>query len=307
MAGAAPPDVTAGIAPEPFHDALARIVAARRRYVALNRAIAPEPDRGPDPSPAPGAPASGTSSPPTPSGAPISGASHAEPSALDPAASAPSRSLAEAFADSFLDALLADPGLPPPSTAAAFLAWAADRPAPCDFALVLAATEALRRGDRAAAARRARRAAALLPNDLHIQRLLRRATGAAEPDLRGRFCRAPFESIETAPGGDVHFCCPAWLPVPIGNLGDASPDAIWNSPAAQAIRASIHDGSYRYCSRVHCAHLSSDSLPRAEALPTPNLRRAALEHSTRLTERPRKLVLAHDRSCTLSCPPAGQA
>lgn len=292
MEGAAPPDVAAGIAPEPFHDALARIVAARRRYVALNRTIAPEH----------GAAEADVEPDPTPGGAPAAGALSPEPSSLAPTASAPPSAPAEAFANAFLDALLADPGLQPPAMATAFLAWAADRPAPCDFALVLAATEALRRGDRPAAARHARRAAGLLPNDLHIQRLLRRATGAAELDLRGRFCRAPFESIETAPGGDVHFCCPAWLPVPIGNLGAASPEAIWNSPAAQAIRASIHDGSYRYCSRVHCAHLSADTLPRVEALPTPTLRAAAAARATRLAERPRKLVLAHDRSCTLSCP-----
>lgn len=248
--------------PALFGDALARIVAARRRYVALNREIAPEPDTDARPVPTP----------------------------------------AEAFAAAFLDGLLADPGFRAPSAAADFLAWAVDRAAPCDFALVLAALEALRRGDREVAARHARRAATLLTNDLNIQHLVDRATGTAQPDLRGRFCRAPFESIETAPGGDVHFCCPAWLPVPIGNLGTMSPDAIWNSPAAQAIRASIHDGSYRYCSRLHCAHLSSDSLPRTEALPTPALRAAAAERSTTLAEGPRKLVLAHDRSCTLSCP-----
>jgi len=36
----------------------------------------------------------------------------------------------------------------------------------------------------------------------------------------------------------VFFCCPAWLPVPIGNLETESADEIWNSPAAQEIRGS---------------------------------------------------------------------
>lgn len=214
-------------------------------------------------------------------------------------ADGPGPSPAEAFADGFLDALLAAAG---PAERTRFLAWAAERPVPCVFALVLATLDALRRGALTEAAGLAQRAGLLLPNDLLVQRLSQRASGRQEADLAGRFCRAPFESLETAPGGDVHFCCPAWLPVPIGNLDSSSPEEIWNSPAAQAIRASIHDGSYRYCSRVHCAHLSSGTLPRTEALPTPALREAAAGRRTRLDVRPRKLVLAHDRSCTLSCP-----
>jgi molybdenum cofactor biosynthesis enzyme MoaA len=112
----------------------------------------------------------------------------------------------------------------------------------------------------------------------------------------------PFESIETAPNGDVHFCCPAWLPVPIGNLNEGTHEEIWNSPTARAIRQSIHDGSYRYCSRVHCAHLSSNSLPTRGELKLDYLRTISQTKATRLASRPRKLVLAHDRSCTLSCP-----
>ena len=56
---------------------------------------------------------------------------------------------------------------------------------------------------------------------------------ADPPDLAGRFCSAPFESLETAPGGQAYFCCPAWLPAPIGNLNEADAADVWNSPAAQ--------------------------------------------------------------------------
>lgn len=205
---------------------------------------------------------------------------------------------AEGFARGFRERLFADPVWTPAERARFFDTLAQ----PCAFALLLGGLEALEAGDRGRAVERARAAAARLTNDLFIQRLGRRAEGQGEADLRGRFCRAPFEALETAPGGDVHFCCPAWLPVPIGNLNDASPEEIWNSPAAQAIRASIHDGSYRYCSRQHCAHLSSDSLPRTDAVRHARLRADAETRAERLAHGPEKLVLAHDRSCTLTCP-----
>ena len=173
------------------------------------------------------------------------------------------------------------------------------------LALILAARRALARGDAAGALALGRRAAPRLQNDLALQRLMARARaalpGAApEPAPQG-FCRAPFENLETAPGGDVFFCCPAWLPKPIGNLGDSTAGEIWNSPAARDIRASIHDGSYRHCSRVHCPKLSGGRLDRPEALPA-RLRAVAEARQVTLPEGPRKVILSHDRSCNLACP-----
>jgi molybdenum cofactor biosynthesis enzyme MoaA len=187
---------------------------------------------------------------------------------------------------------------------ARFFRWAVERNSPSKFALVLATMNALKDGEFERAAKYSRKAFLLLPEDLFIQELDRLATHKSDrkPELADRFCRVPFESIETMPGGDVHFCCPAWLPVPIGNLNEGTHEQIWNSPTAQAIRKSIHDGSYRYCSRVHCAHLSSNSLPRKDQLKLDHLRAISQTKATLLASRPRKLVLAHDRSCTLSCP-----
>jgi MoaA/NifB/PqqE/SkfB family radical SAM enzyme len=208
----------------------------------------------------------------------------------------------EAFARSVRDEIFADEACWTASEREAFFRWIAASPAPCVLALVLGAIDALDRRRPEQAVDYARRASKRLANDLFIQKLGRRAAGEGETDLTDRFCRAPFEAIETVPGGDVHFCCPAWLPVPIGNLNKSTPEEIWNSPVAQAIRASIHDGSYRYCSRVHCAHLSSDSLPHTRDLRSARLKAIAAERRTKLKERPERLVLAHDRSCTLSCP-----
>jgi MoaA/NifB/PqqE/SkfB family radical SAM enzyme len=158
-------------------------------------------------------------------------------------------------------------------------------------------------GSFASAAALLRRALAREANILHLQALYRRATGAEEPsEAASRFCSAPFESLETAPGGDAYFCCPAWLPVPIGNLNADGAAEVWNSPAAQEIRASILDGSYRYCSRVHCPKLSGHALPHRSEVTAGRLRRVIESEATRLDHGPKRIVLSHDRSCNLSCP-----
>lgn len=191
--------------------------------------------------------------------------------------------------------------LPEEGPAAAGPAGAAP---PAAFLLVLAAARALRRQDGAAAAGLLRQALTREQNNLAIQDMLARAegTGGDAGRLEGRFCPAPFQNLETAPDGRVYFCCPAWLPKPIGNLRDASAAEIWNSPAAQDIRASVHDGSFRHCSRMHCPKLSQDALPRAAAVRDRESVADLAERRLRLDRGPRKVTLAHDRSCNLACP-----
>ena len=186
---------------------------------------------------------------------------------------------------------------------ASHLRSAAQAPRPPVTLLASLARADLAAGAIEAAIALLRRALTREANNLHLQALLRRATGASDPPaLASRFCSAPFETLETAPGGDAYFCCPAWLPVPLGNLGEASADQVWNSAAAQEIRASIHDGSYRYCSRIHCPKLSGRTLPERSGVGEPRLRRAIQAHAVRLPGGPRRVVLSHDRSCNLSCP-----
>ena len=68
-------------------------------------------------------------------------------------------------------------------------------------------------------------------------------------DLRGRFCEIPFQDFEVLPGGHVHLCCAAFMGESVGNLVFMDHQSIWNSEGARRIRQSIHDGSFRYCSR----------------------------------------------------------
>jgi pyruvate-formate lyase-activating enzyme len=188
------------------------------------------------------------------------------------------------------------------STAACFFAWAMVEAPRSQLIPVLASRHHLERGDEQGARRAAERALCLNQSDLYAQRLYRLAHRHPEPVLSHCFCAKPFDKLETAARGDVYFCCPAWLPKPIGNLERQSPQEIWNSPAAQDIRRSILDGSYRHCSRMHCPKLTAQVLPAADKVRDPRHQDIIREGRTRLDGGPRRLVLNHDPSCNLSCP-----
>ena len=84
-----------------------------------------------------------------------------------------------------------------------------------------------------------------------VQGALFHIQGLADPDnpkfdLADRFCATPFQKFDVL-DGSTHLCCASWLSQSAGNLGTASRwEDVWNSPAAQSIRASIFDGSFRY-------------------------------------------------------------
>jgi MoaA/NifB/PqqE/SkfB family radical SAM enzyme len=208
------------------------------------------------------------------------------------------------FCRQLLDSLRREHVLGEPGMRARFFAWAEKQKPRSRLLPVLAAEDDLERGQTASARSRAERALSLNQNDLHAQDLYRRAQvdPPPEPDLRGRFCSHPFDNLETSPGGQAYFCCPAWLPVPIGNLEKQSAEEIWNSSVAQDIRRSILDGSYRYCSRMHCPKITGRKLPRSDDLTNLEHRSFVAGRQTRLTRGPKRLALNHDRSCNLSCP-----
>jgi wyosine [tRNA(Phe)-imidazoG37] synthetase (radical SAM superfamily) len=147
---------------------------------------------------------------------------------------------------------------------------------------------------------------------------LDRVAQAGLADLRGRFCSRPFEVLVSTQStgwssetqiteqimGASYLCdCAAWLPFIAGNVVEAnSPDDVWNSEGAQEIRRSILDGDYSYCSRTLCPMIVNGSLPRAEEVTTPRLRRFIDQHETILDDGPRLIALGHDSSCNLACP-----
>jgi hypothetical protein len=216
----------------------------------------------------------------------------------------------------------------------------------CDYRLLLVlARHCLSLNDPQTALSLARAAIEVRPYDLHAHRLLVQAEVAATPEesraqhpwaglkeyLAASFCAEPWAFFRVECGGDVFPCHSGWLPAPIGNVYKSSPMEIWNSPAAQAIRKSILDGSFKYCLPLHCGRIETRTLPRREAVikqgirsfrciflsPVPVVEEAIPrnpEPSNLATvfpivcpDGPKDVMLAHDATCNLACPQCRRA
>jgi MoaA/NifB/PqqE/SkfB family radical SAM enzyme len=101
-----------------------------------------------------------------------------------------------------------------------------------------------------------------------------------------------------------HQCCGNWLPTSAGDLNEQPWEAVWNSQAAQAVRASIHDGSYRHCNKTACPAIQAGTLPtKAQAMAQwPGLAALIAEQETEMPRGPEDVNLAYDATCNLSCP-----
>src|SRR5215216_7540051 len=84
-------------------------------------------------------------------------------------------------------------------------------------------------------------------------------------DKKHLICSKPFEWFEATERGSnsnpVFLCCSGWLPISVGDLRRKSALDIWNSDAAKEIRKSVLDGSFKYCRKEFCGHLSDVSGP----------------------------------------------
>ncbi len=125
-------------------------------------------------------------------------------------------------------------------------------------------------------------------------------------NLKNKFCYMPFSRLEYSSDlqKTAYLCCPSWLPHSIGKIASPQDDlfSVWNSPMAQAIRESIHDGSFRYCDGEICPHINAGTLPNKEEVLDPVLREFISARTTKLPNLPTELNLANDLSCNLSCP-----
>jgi len=121
-------------------------------------------------------------------------------------------------------------------------------------------------------------------------------------DLSNRFCDAPFTKFETLMDGTVAPCCSIWTQQRLGQLDGSTADQIWNSAPAQAMRASILDGSYRHCHKQRCTFINEDTLPTRDEVTDPAMRAVIDGEITHMEQGPRWLFLAHDVTCNLSCP-----
>lgn len=135
----------------------------------------------------------------------------------------------------------------------------------------------------------------------HVQGLLDPTNPAY--DLSNRFCETPFDVFDIL-DGQSHLCCGSWLPASVGDLAEQPWQEVWNSDTAQSIRASILDGSFRFCNKTACPKIVDNRLPTKARLASESDRwRNVIDNfRTRLAEAPKRVNLAYDPTCNLSCP-----
>jgi MoaA/NifB/PqqE/SkfB family radical SAM enzyme len=109
------------------------------------------------------------------------------------------------------------------------------------------------------------------------------------------FCPRPFREFHIDQDGEVNPCCKDWIPVSYGNILKAKrPLDVLNSDMAKSVRASMLDGSFKYCTK--CPHLPGPSgsvmlEPRPDLKINPDM---TVDHIE-------LLMLNYDQTCNLTC------
>src|SRR5579863_4416923 len=122
--------------------------------------------------------------------------------------------------------------------------------------------------------------------------------------LDGVTCKLPFTNFEVNASGGVYVCCTQFVPTPIGNITAEASESIWNSEQAKRMRASVVDGSFKYCDHLNCDLMGHDSLPKKDSdeIKSNPVMRAAVEDNVLEVEPIEFLSFGYDDSCNLSCP-----
>ena len=119
-------------------------------------------------------------------------------------------------------------------------------------------------------------------------------------DLKKYICNVPFNSFEIH--NNVCFaCCPSWLPNRI-EINELSLKDIYNSEPMIDIRNSILDGSFKYCDKELCPHLSKLVNYGIRSGPidfkeNTNYTSPIIKNNT-----PDNLIMNFDRTCNYKCP-----
>lgn len=120
--------------------------------------------------------------------------------------------------------------------------------------------------------------------------------------LKDKFCKFPFEHFDVNSKGVVFICCPSRVPLPVGNILENELNDIWNSEAAQKIRESIFDGTFKYCVKNFCPSIQRNLLPKKANIKEPYFKDIIAKRQVVLEKGPLNLNLSYDRTCNLACP-----
>ena len=109
-----------------------------------------------------------------------------------------------------------------------------------------------------------------------------------KPHLKGKFCSVPFNDISVDPNGDFTMCkCQLHMPFVVGNAKTTSIEQAWNSELANAVRDSVIQGTFDYCS------WKCPGLKQLENQVPSNIK---------ISTHPTWINISNDLSCNLKCP-----
>lgn len=133
-----------------------------------------------------------------------------------------------------------------------------------------------------------------------------RVSASPGRELQGLHCPLLWNTMHVLDSGNVHLCCSVWLRTAVGNVFSEPVEAIWRSPAAEAMRESARDGSYSYCGKMACPQIrwrafeaAADRTVVEDGAPDGVF---WLDDPPALPPAPRRLNLSYDKTCNLACP-----
>jgi len=139
---------------------------------------------------------------------------------------------------------------------------------------------------------------------LPIPHAVRRYLGDDDGYLRERTCEIPFDNFTINEDGNTSVCCSYFMPgIKLGSVLEPNVGLqdVYNGKAAQALRQTVLDGSFRYCDLVKCPKISGGTLPLKREARGKNVQRGAVGGEL-IFEGPRRFAISFDLSCNLTCP-----
>jgi sulfatase maturation enzyme AslB (radical SAM superfamily) len=112
-------------------------------------------------------------------------------------------------------------------------------------------------------------------------------------------CTKPFHWFELGWNKQAYSCCSGWVTTPIGKLPEQTASGVWFGERAREFRASVLDGSFKFCKTEFCPHLRELSGP---VMYLPDAYVEELKMQVAQPELPKRLNCSYDSSCNLSCP-----
>ena len=119
-------------------------------------------------------------------------------------------------------------------------------------------------------------------------------------NLNDYLCSVPFNSLEIH-SNKLFLCCPSWLPNSIKS-DEYTLDKLWNSEPVIDVRNSILDGSYKYCDKNLCPHLSKLINEGVESGPIQHKSKSPYKSSFIENNTPDNIIMNFDRTCNFKCP-----